>query len=352
MNDNDIEILLYRILSGYTIFYINNTKYKLVAPDNTIKYEASLLYEHIINEEKYHEWLRSDNITNIMISLGVWHFNTDQQIKNLETKIDDIKIELFNSAMNKKQQQHIRNRLQSTKMQLGKILQTKSNFLSNTLEGYANSLKNEYIICNTLYDHTNKLIFNYDNNQKSNSSSYSYFNSIITEIDNIIINTEQFKKLARHNLWRSYWNINKANKLFDRNVKDWTDEQRALVNISKMYDNIYEHPECPNDDIIEDDDMLDGWMIIQKRKSEKDRKQKAFDAQNPHLTRSGEVFLFAQNKEEIQEILSLNSEESRQDLQSKIETIKQKGKVEDGELPDVKRDLKKQINELNRQHKA
>ena len=350
MNENDIEILLYRILSGHTIFFVNSNKYKLLAPDNHIKYEASLLYENILNEEKYHEWLRADNITNIMISLGVWTFGTDKQIKDLETKIDDLKVDLFNSSMNIKQQQHIRNRLKSTKYQLGKILQIKNNFITNTLEGYANSLKNEYIICNTLYDNNDKLIFNYDN-QKSNSASYSYFNSIITEIDGMVITTEQFKKLARHTIWRSYWNVNKSHSLFDKNIKDWTDEQRALVNISKMYDNIYEHPECPNDSIIDDDDMLDGWMIIQKRKAEKDRKQKTFDAQNPHLTKSGEVFLFAKEDSEVKDILSLNSDESRKDLQSKLETIKQRGTIEDGELPDVQRDLKKQLNELNKQRR-
>lgn len=351
MTENDKEILLYRILSGYTIFFVNGQRYKLVSPNKSIKYKACLLYDNIINEEKYQEWLREDNAINIMIGLGIWNINTNKSIQDLENKIDDLKVELFKSAMNTKAQNMIRNRLKNLKMQLNKILLTKHNFISNTLEGYANSLKNEYIICNTLYDNTNKLVFNY-NQRVSSNSSYSNFNTIVNEIDSMSISTEQFRILARSGLWKSYWNIHKHGTIFDKSIKDWTDEQRALVNINRMYDNIYEHPECPDDKVFEDDDMLDGWMIIQRRKADKDKKQKSFDENNPTLKKSGEVFLFASNKEEISDILSMNSDESLQNMNEKIRTIKEKGSVQDGELPDVQRELRRQINEFNKQMKG
>ena len=40
-----------------------------------------------------------------------------------------------------------------------------------------------------------------------------------------------------------------------------------------MYDNVYESHERPNDKIIEDDDCLDGWFIVQRRKHEKDKNE-------------------------------------------------------------------------------
>ena len=95
-------------------------------------------------------------------------------------------------------------------------------------------------------------------------------------------------------MWRGYWNADKTN-IFDKCTTELTDEQRALLNISRMYDNIYEHPECPDDKIIEDDDALDGWMILQKRKNDKDKKKSQFDSSNPNLKNSGEVFVMSRS---------------------------------------------------------
>ena len=293
--------------------------------------------------------MREENITNIMIGTGVWNIQTNDNIKKLENGIDELKVELFKNFMNATRQKTIRNNLRSARKELGKLFSLKNDFITNTLEGYASSIKNEYVICNTLYK-SNKLVFDYDN-KKSDNSSYSFFNSLVSEIEKTVITTEEFKILARSQLWRSYWNLNKYDKLFDNSLANWTDEQRALVNISKMYDNIYEHPECPDDKIIEDDDMLDGWMIIQKRKSEKEKKQKLIDDANPHLKGSGEVFLFGQSKEDIDNIISLNTDESKSILKEKLRTIAEKGEVSDGDLPDVRRDLQQQINLLNKQVK-
>jgi hypothetical protein len=74
MNDNDKELLLYRIISEKTIFYYLNEEYILVSPSIDIKYRASLIYDNIINEEKYEEWFREENSENIMIGLGIWTY--------------------------------------------------------------------------------------------------------------------------------------------------------------------------------------------------------------------------------------------------------------------------------------
>lgn len=349
MNENDKEILLYRILSGLTYFLHNSERYVLYSPNKEIKYEAALVYNNILNEEKYQDWMREENLNNIMIGAGVWNVNTNDNIKKLENGIDELKVELFKNYLNSNKQKLIRNNLRSARRELGKLFSLKNDFMSNTLEGYASSIKNEYIICRTLYKNS-KLVFDYES-KKSDNFSYSLFNRLIAEIEKLVITAEEFKIIARSSIWKSYWNLNKYNKIFDNSLTNWTDEQKALVNISKMYDNIYEHPECPDDKIIDDDDMLDGWMILQKRKSEKEKKQKLLDEANPHLKGSGEVFLFGQSKEDIDNIISLNTDESKSILKEKLSTIAQKGEISDGDLPDVRRNLQEQINLLNKQVK-
>lgn len=60
MNDADLELLLHRILSGYLIFYYKQEKYELRKISNSIRYEADLLYNSIISDEKYSDWIRKN----------------------------------------------------------------------------------------------------------------------------------------------------------------------------------------------------------------------------------------------------------------------------------------------------
>ena len=343
MNDANIEILLHRILCGKLYFYFKGEKYELVSPDNSVRYEADILYNSIINDEKYNDWIREENMTEIMIDLGIWHNGMNTLIKQLQTKIDNLKVELFQSFAAISKQPKIRNNLYSSKAQLGKMLSSKHDFFNHTLEGYASSIKNEFIICNTLYKN-NKKVLNYQNN---NATTYTFFNDLILEINKYAISVEDIKKVAKSDNWKSYWNANKVN-VFPGSVTEWTDDQRGLVNITKMYDSVYEHPECPNEKVIEDDDMLDGWMIVQKRKNEKEKNQKTIDELNPNLKKAQEVFLMANNQEDAENIINLNSQEGLRRLNQKIATINRLGSAEDTQLPDVQMDLMNQASQARK----
>lgn len=349
LTSNEKEILLNRILFGKTFFNFNNDRYILLSPSIEIKYEAALVYDTIINEEKFYDWIREDNAENIMIGLGLWNLDTNKNLKALEQKLDNLKVELFVNFMIPSKTKNIRSNIKNTKNSINKIYSTKQNFITNTLEGYANSIKHEYIICNTLYNTANKLVFDTNKNNKS----FSLFNNLIQEIDQIMITTEHFKEIARDGLWRNYWNTSDKTKLFSGSSIELTDEQRALINISKMYDNVYEHPECPSESVIVDDDALEGWMIMQKRKNEVAKKQNAFDAtNNQNMKKAGEVFMMADSKDDVAAIVEMNTYEGKAILQEKLSYIDKVGSVNDGELPDVQRSIQQQIDNLKKANKG
>jgi hypothetical protein len=334
MNE-DIELLLYRIFCGYLIFYINNEKYILKSANLELKYESEILYSNIINEEKYNDWLREDNLENLLVYLNLWTKDTKMIIKDIEKKIDNHKTDYYSNFKLSDKKKNIKKNLDNYRKQLNSILIKKEDLYSNTLEGYANGLKNEFIITNTLYKN-NSLVFD------KNKNDYVLFNNIVNELNKYTINIFDFKKLARSNLWRSYWNV-KKNKVFEGPLL--TDDQRTLIGISQMYDRVYEHPDCPSDEIIEDDDALDGWMIIQKRKIEKNKKEQQIDSLNPKLKNAQEVFLFPSSTEETQEILDLNSRESLNKIKNRMSYIEKVGTAEESQLPDVQIDLMNQRNQ-------
>jgi hypothetical protein len=349
MNDAELELYIYRILSGTILFYIKGEKYELKPPSPYLRYESNLIYNNIINDEKYSEWIREENLINVLINIGLWDKDTQKLIQQLDKTLENQKVELYQTILMPNKHKLVRNSLESTKKQLNKLSSIKNEFFINTLEGYASSIKNEYIVCKTLYKN-NKLVF--DSTIVNNQSSYTYFNDIISEINKYIIDISQFKTIARSSLWRSYWNSNKKN-IFKGSVSEWTDDQRTLSSISNMYDSVYEHPECPEDKIIEDDDMLDGWMIIQRRKAEKHKKENKIDNLNPNLKNAQEIFLMTNENQTFDDIMSLNSPESKLRFKEKISYINNsKGQsVPDHQLPDVRREIMNQSDELKKNRK-
>lgn len=343
MITDDARIVLYRILSGTLFFDIDSETYEFRRIANKTKYEAEILYRSIINDEKYNEWIRSENLEGTMTNLGLWTKDTNDMIKKLEKSIENSKVEIFNNFLYPDKIKKIRKSLDSYRSQLDRILSAKQNFIvSHTLEGHAENIKNEYMVCQSLFKNNSRVFDSLDSINKS--GSYMYFNTLVAEINKHSVSMSQYRQIARSDEWRSYWTCNKTN-IFEGCAASWTDEQRSLVNITKMYDNIYEHPECPNDKIIEDDDALDGWTIVQKRKNEKNKNQQSIDAINPNLKKAQEVFLMAENKEEADNIIGLNTPDSLHRMKQKIAAIDAVGTIDDINLPDVQAELRNQTNQ-------
>lgn len=347
MNDASLELLLYRIISGKFYFFYKNETYELRQPSVDIKYDSEILYNKIIYEEKYNEWLREDNLDRILITLGLWTMDTKTILKSLDKNIDDTKVKLYEQRASKKAVKDNKKKLNNTRNQVSRLLNAKSDIFSHTLEGYAASIKNEHVICNTLYKNNN-LVF--DKGIKNDEHSYTLFNNLVKEINEHVLDSYHFKLLARSDMWRMYWNANKDN-VFPGSTSEWSFDQRTLVNVSRMYDNVHEHPECPEEEVIKDDDMLDGWMIFEKRKTQSKKKQERVDNLNPKLKKAQEVFLMSKDKEEVSEVLSMNSLESQRKIKQRSAHLDKVGQSTDVELPDIKMDLRAKSVEMRRQNR-
>ena len=113
---------------------------------------------------------------------------------------------------------------------------------------------------------------------------------------------------------------------------------------SRMYDNVYENPERPSEEVIEDDDMLDGWFAKLRRESEKERKQREVDSilnkKGANKGGKGETFVVAGSREEADKIRDINGINERMKMRQRDAAVKQKGKLEEQDLPDVKLELR------------
>ena len=94
MNDAEIDFHITRILCGYLIFFYSGERYELRYPSNQLKYEANLLYNNIMNDEKYGDWIRQENLNRVLIMLGLWDKDTEKVIGQFEKRLDNLKLDI------------------------------------------------------------------------------------------------------------------------------------------------------------------------------------------------------------------------------------------------------------------
>lgn len=125
------------------------------------------------------------------------------------------------------------------------------------------------------------------------------------------------RKVARSYEWYSLHNAGFEFRVLSTEAID-------LINWTKRYDNIRQHPECPDDDIINDDDLLDGWTsYIANKKDDDDPAD------------GKEVFMVANSPEDVKRIQEKNSPEARFAIKLREQKMKN-GELKENDLPDKK----------------
>lgn len=343
----DLENLLYRIINGYYTINIDKHIYKVVLPTVTIKQNAYDIYLTTIDEHKFDtsSWITEKSINNLLKIYDIWDEELEKQLEKLLEDLNTIKIQLYSNYLNSQVRTLLKDKINSTNSAINILYNKKHNFDYLTLEYYAQNVKNQYLITNMVYTVDNKKIFDYNNFDGINSG---LLEKILVEIHQNNIDTSTIKKLARHDSWRSFWNISKEN-IFEGKIKDWTDEQRSLVNFSKVLDSIREHMEAPSEDIISDDDALDGWILYHNKKNETEKNKKYLsDKYGLDNKNAGELFVITTDKEEAKAIMGLNDVQTKKDIKEMIKISNEKGSVNWSELPHVRRDLQSQVRTRNK----
>ena len=342
MDDRILGLYLSRILSGFYLFVYDNRTYKLKYPDISIKYEAEMIAQEEYDKNKFSSWPTKESIKYNLIELGLWNINGDFELDKLEKQIEDSKVNLYQNFLNPNRVKSIRKTLQSQKRTYNRLYNIRHSLDYITIEGYCDTIRHQYILMNSIFDNNNTKIQDLENNS-------ILFNKLVEIIGDNIIDVATFKQIARSDLWRNYWSANKDN-LFDNATVNWTDEQKSLVVLTKMYDNARESMDCPPDPIFEDDDMFDGWMIKQRRENEKTRNKNRIEKSMPgKLGKANEIFLMANSKEEAANIYDMNDIESRNIINERKKAIKNYQTLKEQNLPDIQRDIVLKSNEQRKQ---
>ena len=265
---------------------------------------------------------------------GFWTDEDDEREKGLQKDLDKLRIEIFKARNNESQREVIRKYIRAGEEQQLQHIRKKHIYQENTCEGLAILQKSLELLRRCTY--VGKELFD--------------FGSIdIKEIWNLanhqMCDDKQLREIARSEPWKSTWMLKDSEtfSLFHRNGRELTIEQRNLLMWSRMYDNIQESLDCPSDDVINDDDMLDGWFLIQKQKRDKEKAEAEFESMaNSRISNSDEIFVMARSKDEADKIDSINNVGSKIRKKERLATIQNKGTVDQHEFRDEQLKLRQQ----------
>jgi len=218
---------------------------------------SNCLDEGLMTEESLERWMLENHI----LPSSFYSIK-----KILIEKIDSLKKDLFFNRKSKSSIKLLKQDLQKTRSSLSDLIKPKSDFITNTCEFIAQTKKIIFLLKNTTYK-SGKLY---------RPANFQY---IIDLWQNSLLSESTIRFLCRTAIWSSIW----SNRGFGfdlfcvRKNTDLTINQRNMLTWSRVYDNINESLDCPLDFVIEDDDMLDGWLLIQKNKREKEAKERDKD---------------------------------------------------------------------------
>lgn len=338
------ELYIARIVSGLFRCSIDGKTYLIKSPDRYIRYIAQEIYIEALRDAELEGLYNEEELNNFLYENNIWSDEKEKNLKTLIEDIDELKVKLYQAAFKSEERKALRKLLTVAKLKYGELnnLKTSYNYLS--CHSTASMMKVRYILGKTLTYEDGEKVWRNDDFWKNTDP---LLEDIINQYIENKINDNEFREIARTDPWRSTWSCKKSEKeVFGVSTVDLTEEQKSIVIWSSIYDTIYEHPNCPQQEIIDDDDLIDGWLIIQRRERNKNQTKLQVDdlISNDKIKNSKEVFVIGQSKQDRERIESLNDDYAKNVKRQRLNLINKRGNVDEAEMPDTKLDLQMQAN--------
>lgn len=330
IDDDKIEQILYTILEGETRIEISGEgRYEkrvlyVREPSISDNVKALRIYEKRFNEALNCGVFTENDIVNKLISVNLWSPEEQDHLDNIPEKIEDAKVALYLAYKNFRSRDPIRKKLSTLNEELFKLYKKRDILNDQTCEGFALLCKSRFLICLNTFDENGERFFSDYHDSDNFTVSEVIWKYLVNSVSDKYI-----RYISKKDVWRSFWGPGKSEGgVFGKPSIELTANQRALITWSKIYDSINDSPDCPSKSVIEDDDMIDGWLLYQGRKREKDKANKV-DSEKGANVKGDEVFLFAQDEQDAKRIHDLNDiqgKSSVKSLHSQMKKHSEKGK--------------------------
>jgi hypothetical protein len=325
----DREYLISQILAGEII----NGVYTIYPPSLSVQHKSNHIFKKSYDEAISKGLLTQDELTDFCLKKG---FVSDEDLFFLEfcqKEVENFQKELYISRKKDEEVKKLKKYIQLNRTRQANILNIIQKNNSYTAEGYANYCKVSSLVREITYCGKKKCSF----------KKTSVDKIIAIYINNTIL-PSTIRSLSRTQPWMNMWSAYKVNGVVFPQGCQMTTQQQLLLMWSRMYDSIQEASEPPESFVIDDDDMLDGWLLLQSS-------DKGEEKINSKISRAQEQYILANNISEAKEIENRNSPDIKRIKAQRQKALEEKGELNESELPDVKKKLMIEANRLSLERK-
>lgn len=338
------------ILSGVIPCVVNQQRCYIKSFRPHVVYESREVYQETYRQAQILGALTDSESQKEIIKAGVWNLYEEQILKELPKKIEDLKIAMYDAYYKFKRRESVEKNLKNKKEQYAHLMFRRNEYKDTTCEGIAELNRKKYLIGLSTYNEEDEPMYNRDTIMQTDDSSLrklvsAYYQAIPTE--------EDVRDMVQHEPWRGYWGASKLEgSLFGCPAKDLTELQRVAIMWSRIYDNVYEHTECPPEDLIQNPDMLDGWLLVQGKKQSEARKKQFGEKHVNKAQGADEVFVMVEDVKDIQRVNDMMTPEAKRLKQQRLQQLEKQGIVEEQNMVDSKMKIRTQAMQQMRQQIA
>lgn len=347
---NERESLVNRILAGCIPVSTDEGMLFVYEPTPLDKIIAEEVYKRELRNAELQDVWSKEEMFKFYRERGLWTDAIQKEFDEIPKLLERLKIELYEAYFQFRKRDGIKNMVAKTTERQSILSYTADEWIGTTTEGYAASCKLKYLVCSATKTYSGEKYF------KNDYEKYKQ-----EEIDNVVeqycrsrLSEKTIRLLARTEPWRSMYGAGKIQggvRLNDFSCLSY--EQRLLLLWSKLYDSIHDRGnECPPDAVINDDDCLDGWMLVEARKAENARNENAGYKPGDKFSKADEVFIMVENIEDVHRVNAMNSPAAIIRKQQKMNAINRAGgKIEEQNTPEAQQILRAKALELQRKNR-
>jgi len=269
----------------------------------------------------------------------IWNAQKEEDLEKLDKEIERLKVSVFTNYFNTEKREQSRALLNQVKELLSKLHTEKHSYDHTTDIGVATYSKNAWLVENcTKYKDGTPYDWKHIDVQKA-----MHIQNAATLPENKI------REVAKTSPWQGYWSLkDEEGNIFKKHPMELTNNQQHLISWSRAYDNVNESMECPVDEIIQDNDAFDGWMIKQRQERESQKGEKMGEDLSSKHGDANEVFIVSNTQEDADRINDLNNPAIKMLKKQRMNQVDTSDGVEYQQFADVKMTLAESLHEMQK----
>ena len=343
MHNSDISRLIHIIACGKIFTEYRSIPIILHPASSDILARSCLVYENGHRSAIRDGLMTEQELIKYHISEGEWSVQQESQMEMLKQTIKEITKRLLSLYFQKTKLEQSRQLIRKAEQKLYDIASKRQALLFGGAENYATLKQQHHIISNVAMDDHGSLVCEHletiTDMEFIKHLTHAYF------IDSIVPH-KALRLIARSGEWKHRWMASKiSGQIFDNPLGTWTLNQQNLVAWAHTYDMVYEAYERPSQDIIEDDDVLDSWLINESDKMDVRSKQTIGDSilgKTPDKKGRNEKFVMT-DQAGSKEVYKMNDPMTRMKVAANSKVIAERGEVEEAKLPMSQHEIREQL---------